>query len=366
VTDVQAPIREATRVALVGYGLAGQLFHGRLLAATPDLRVSAIVTANTQRQAAARGDFPDATVHDTVEQLWESADTFDLVVVATSTPSHVHLTESAIATGKHVVVEKPMAATAAQARALVELADGRGVLLVPFLNRRWDSDHLTVQRLLREGALGTVLRYESRFDRWRPEPKTGAWREELPASEGGGVLLDLGPHLVDQALSLHGPVSDVYAEVFARREGADDDVFIALQHHSGVTSHLWANALAAAPGPRLRVLGSSGGYVVQGLDGQEDALRAGRRLDEPGFGVEPRERWGRLLRGDEGLEVESEAGDWLRFYTTLAASVRGEGPPPVTAAEAVAGLEVLDAARESAARGTSVRLIPGKRSAGHR
>ncbi len=354
-----------TRVALIGYGLAGRLFHGRFLAAAPGLRVTSIMTGNAGRQAEAEADFPQATVLSAVDQLWDNTAAFDLVVVATSTPSHVPLAQRAIELGKHVVVEKPLAATAARARSLVELAESRGVLLVPFLNRRWDSDHLTVQRLLREQALGQVLRYESRFDRWRPEPKSGAWREELAATEGGGVLLDLGPHLVDQALTLHGAVTDVHAEVFARRGGADDDVFIALQHASGVTSHLWANALAAAPGPRLRVLGSRGAYVVQGLDGQEEALRSGRRPDQPGFGAEPRERWGRLMRGDEGTEVAPEAGDWLHFYTTVERCLRGQGPPPVTAADAVAGLEVLDAARESARTGSAVQLTPGGRPVGH-
>lgn len=345
-----------SRVALIGYGLAGRFFHGRLLSVTPGLRVAAIVTGNPQRQAEAQADFPAATLHATVEHLWDNAGAFDLVVVATSTPSHVPLAITALDAGKHLVVEKPIAATAAEAHALIELAESRGVLLVPFLNRRWDSDHLTVQRLIREGTLGTVLRYESRFERWRPEPNAGAWREELPAAQGGGVLLDLGPHLVDQAQSLHGPADMVYAEVAARRGGADDDVFIALQHASGVTSHLWANALSAAPGPRLRVLGDRAAYVVHGLDGQEDALRAGHRPDEAGFGAEPRERWGRLVRGDDSSEVTSETGSWLHFYTTLSACLRGGAAPPVAAGDAVAGLAVLDAARESARTRATVRL----------
>ncbi len=348
-------------VAVIGYGLAGRFFHGRLLAATAGMRVAAIVTANPGRQAEARADFPAAVIHATADGLWANAGGVDLVVVATSTPSHAPLATAAIDLGKHVVVEKPMTATAAAARALAAHAADRGVHLVPFLNRRWDSDHLTLQRLLREGALGTVLRYESRFDRWRPEPKEGAWREELTAPEGGGVLLDLGPHLVDQALHLHGPVSHVYAEVAARRGGADDDVFIALYHVSGVTSHLWANALAAAPGPRLRVLGSRGAYVVHGLDGQEDALRAGSRAGQPGFGVEPRERWGRLLVGDHGIAVPSEPGRWRDFYAALAVSLRNGSPPLVTAAEALTGLEVLDAARDSAWTGAVVPFTPPKR-----
>ena len=326
------------------------------MAATPGLRVSAIVTGNPQREADARADFPTATVHATPEQLWEAAETFDLAVIATSTPSHVPLASAAVGAGKHVVVEKPLAPTAAQAAELVELAARRGVLLVPFLNRRWDSDHLTVQRLLRDGALGTVLRYELRFDRWRPQPREGAWREELPSSEGGGVLLDLGSHLVDQALSLHGPGLDVYAEVEARRGGADDDVFIALRHETGVTSHLWANLLATVAGPRLRVLGSRAAYVVQAVDGQEDALRAGQRPDQPSFGVEPRERWGQLVAGEDIADVEPERGRWWEFYVGVERAVRGDGPPPVAAEDAVAGLEVLDAARESAAAGAVMRL----------
>ncbi|WP_337312684.1 Gfo/Idh/MocA family oxidoreductase [Candidatus Aeolococcus gillhamiae] len=346
------------RVALIGYGLAGRVFHGRLLSATPGLAVTAIVTGNPQRQTEARGDFPAARVYTHPDELWSDAAGFDLAVVATSTASHVPLAFAAVAAGRHVVVEKPPATTAVQAREVVDRARASGVLVVPFLNRRWDSDHLTVQRLLRDGSLGTVLRYESRFDRWRPNPAAGAWREELPAAKGGGVLLDIGVHLVDQALTLHGPAERVYAEVTARRGGADDDAFIALEHSSGVTSHLWANALAAAPGPRLRILGSRAGYVVDGLDGQEDALRAGRSPDEPDFGAEPRARWGRLVAGDDGEAVEPEPGSWLQFYVALERCLRGDGEPPVAVEDAVAVLDVLDAARRSADTATVVGLSP--------
>lgn len=311
-----------------------------------------MVTADPGRQAAVRDDFPEARVLPAAEQLWRDPDGVDLVVVATATASHAAIAGAAIEAGLHVVVEKPLAATAGEARQLAERAVARGVLVVPFHNRRWDSDHLTVRRLLAEDALGTVLRYESRFDRWRPDPAPDAWRERLPAAGGGGVLLDLGVHLVDQALLLHGAAARVYAEVLARRGGADDDVFIAITHVSGVISHLWANALAAVAGPRLRVLGSRAGFVVDGLDGQEDALRAGRRPGEPGFGVEPRERWGRLARGpDDVTEVPPDPGDWARFYTELRRCLHGEGGPPVDVADAVAVLEVLDAARASALTG---------------
>ena len=158
-----------------------------------------------------------------------------------------------------------------------------------FQNRRYDSDQRTLRRLLDSGELGDVLRYESRFERWRPTLTAGKWRETTPASEGGGSLLDLGSHVVDQAITLFGPVSHVYGEVDARRGGADDDAFLALQHVSGVRSHLWVSSVAAAPGPRLRVLGTEAAYVIDDLDGQEEALRAGRMPTDQGWGEEPAE-----------------------------------------------------------------------------
>jgi predicted dehydrogenase len=350
---------DVVRVAIVGYGLAGREIHAPLLAATAGLRVAAIVTANPQRQAAARSDFPDALVVSRPDELWSRDDVCDLVVVATATGAHVAVASAAVDAGLAVVVEKPLAATAAAARALVDHAAEHEVLLVPFLNRRWDSDHLTLSRLLAEGALGTVLRYESRFERWRPSPSPGGWREEVEPEQGGGVLLDLGAHLVDQAMTLFGPVARVYAEVLSRRGGSDDDVFIALHHEAGVIAHLWASALAAAPGPRLRVLGSRAAYLVDDLDAQENALRAGHRPDEPGFGAEPEERWGRLVRGDESEPVPSVDGRWGEFYEAMYRCLRDGGEPPVAAEDAVRDMEVLDAARESAMRGAVIDMGTG-------
>jgi len=259
------------------------------------------------------------------------------------------------------VVDKPLATNAAAGRRLVESARAAGLALVPFHNRRWDADHLTLRSLLERGVLGDVLRYEARFERWRPAPDPSAWREALPATEGGGVLLDLGVHLVDQALDLFGPVHAVYAEVEARRGGADDDVFVALHHDTGVRSHLWAGTMAGAPGPRLRVLGSQAAFVHEALDGQEAALRAGADPAAPAFGAEPPARWGRLLRGEAdgaGEPVPAEPGRWPAFYAGVAATLCDGDPPPVRAEEAVAGLEVLDAARVSAEENRVV-ILPG-------
>jgi len=344
------------RVALVGYGLAGSVFHGPLVAATPGLELTTIVTADPARRERAGRAFPRARVVPSPDDVWARADEHDLVVVATTTGTHAALAARAVDAGLAVVVEKPLAPSPAPARALVDRAAAARVMLTVFHNRRWDAEYLTLRRLVAEGALGDVQRYESRFERWRPQRSPGAWREELSADDGGGVLLDLGVHLVDQARALLGPVTHVYGEVVARRGGADDDVFVALQHAAGARSHLWASAVAAAPGPRLRVLGGAAAYVVEHLDGQEDALRAGRRPDEAGFGETPPERWGRLVRGDEEEPVASERGRWSEFYEGVVRAVRHGTAPPVDPEDALATLEVLEAARRSAEEAGVVSL----------
>jgi scyllo-inositol 2-dehydrogenase (NADP+) len=232
------------------------------------------------------------------------------------------------------------------------------VLLTVFHNRRWDGDLRTLQRLLDADALGSVHRFELRFERWRPTLRPGAWRELERPEAGGGLLLDLGSHLVDQALLLFGQPRSVYAEVDRRRAGVqgDDDVFIALEHPGGVRSHLWASSLAAQVGPRLRVLGDRGAYVKHGLDVQEELLRAGRRPTEPGWGREPQERWGWLGVDGESRRVETEPGAYQLFYAGLTEALRSGGLPPVDPNDAVVGLGVLDAARQSAASGTTARL----------
>lgn len=279
--------------------------------------------------------------------MFERADEHELIVIAAPNDSHVPLADRAIELGIPVVVDKPLAPTAADARALVERARAAGVPLTVFHNRRWDSDFLTLRRLIDEGELGEVSRFESRFERWRPELALLAWREAVPRAGGGGLLLDLGTHLVDQARQLFGPVAEVRGEIDHRRGGpADDDVFVALLHESGVRSHLWASSVVAAPGPRMRVLGSEGAFVVEGLDTQEDALKGGRRPGE-GWGAEPEERWGRLVRGTESRLVPAADGRWPAFYERVAAALRGEGALPVDPDDAVEVLELLERAAES-------------------
>ncbi len=345
------------RVAIVGYGLAGRFFHAPLIAATEGLSVATVVTSDTTRRTQVAAEHPSAWVVASEAELWELS-THDLVVVATPNDVHAPLALAAIEHGVPIVVDKPLAVTAAEAETVVVRAEEAGVLLTVFQNRRWDSDHLTLVRLMTDGRIGEVFRYESRFERWRPVSNTDAWRESTPPERGGGQLLDLGSHLVDQALILFGPVTHVYAEVDARRGGAaDDDAFVALRHAGGVISHLRASATTAAPGPRLRVLGSEAGFVIQGLDSQEDALRAGNRPDtEPEWGTEPPSHWGHLVSGEESEPVPSARGDWPRFYELVATALRDGGPPPVEPRDAVATLRVIDAARRSANERTVITL----------
>lgn len=336
------------RAALIGFGLAGSLFHGPLMAAAAEISLATVVTGNRKRAAQARAEYPGVSVEPRAESVWDRAGQHDLVVIATRNDSHVDLATQAIDAGLAVVVDKPLAPTSEGARELVEHAERAGVPLTVFHNRRWDSDQLTLRRLITEGSLGDVRRYESRFERWRPQVRPGAWRENTAPRDGGGVLLDLGTHLIDQALALFGPVSHVYGEVDMRRGGpADDDVFIALEHGHGVRSHLWASSVAAAPVARLRVLGSGAAFVVDELDGQEDALRAGLRpATASDWGAEPESRWGRLMRGEESEPVRSENGAWPRFYEQVALALQGEAAMPVDPRDAVNVLEILELARE--------------------
>lgn len=338
-------VEDQLRVGIIGYGLAGRVFHGQLIKAEPCMRVAAVVTRDPQRRAQAAAEHPGVAVYGDLDEML-GAGGLDLVVVASPSDAHAGGALAAIEAGVPVVVDKPLAIDAEQARSVVEQGEQVGVPLTVFQNRRWDSDVLTLRRLLDEGEIGEVLRFESRFERWRPTMTPGKPSEE--AAPGGGILLDLGSHLVDQAMQLFGPVLDLHGEVAARRGGADDDVFCSLQHESGVRSHLSMTALAGAPGPRMRVLGMRGAYVVEPLDGQEDMLRAGRGPGDPMYGVEAQERWGRLRRGDEVRPVPSERGRWDLFYAGVFSALTAGTPMPVDPWDAVRTLEVLGRVRAAA------------------
>jgi predicted dehydrogenase len=346
------------QVGLLGYGLGGAVFHAPLIAATPGLRLAAVVTGNPERQAQVRADHPEADVVADPGELWDRG--LDLVVVATPNPTHVPLATAAVDARIPVVVDKPLALTAAEGAALVDHARARGVPLTTYQNRRWDGDVRTVRRLVDSGELGPVYRFESRFERWRPAAKP-TWRDSGTAEAGGGALADLGSHVIDQALQLFGPVTSVYGEVDRRRPGVagDDDAFVALTHASGTRSHLWMSAVAGQLGPRFRVLGGRSAYTKYGLDPQEDALRAGHRPGGADWGTEPPERWGLLGAGDDVRPVETEPGAYQDFYAAVRDALITGAPLPVDPSSSVDTLRVIEAARRSAESGTAMALPPG-------
>lgn len=340
---------DPVRVALIGYGLGGRIFHAPFIEATAGVELAAVVTSNPQRRAQARAAHPEAVLLDGADALWSTAGelAIDLVVVTTPNRSHVPLASASIAAGLAVVVDKPLAPSASDGRRLVAKARERGVPMTVFHNRRWDGDFLTVRRLVDAGALGRVVRFESRYERWRPQRKPEAWRERANPQDGGGLLADLGSHLIDQAVLLLGPPVSVYAELGRRRPGAEveDDVFVALEHLGGATSHLWASSVAAQPGPRFRVLGTEAAYVIWGMDPQEQALVEGARPAGSDWGESPPERSATIGAGDQVQPVPTEPGNYGRFYELVVPWIRSGAPPPVDPDDALLTLDVIDCAR---------------------
>jgi scyllo-inositol 2-dehydrogenase (NADP+) len=346
----------ALRTALIGYGTAGAVFHAPLIAAVDGLALTAVVTSNPTRREHLRRAHPDATLLASPAEIWADKTSYDLVVVASPNGTHVPLARAAVDARLPVVVDKPLAGRASDARALVAHAEAHRVPLTVFQNRRWDGDFRTMRRLLTAGAVGHPLRLESRFDRWRPAVAVDAWKESADPADAGGILLDLGSHLVDQALVLLGPVRSVYAELDTRRPGAkvEDDVFLALHHLSGARSHLWASALAGQLAPRFRLLGNAGAYVTWGMDPQEAALRAGHRPGSPGWGDRPAGEWGQVGAGDAVRPHRTLSGEWTRFYAGVVTALTTQAPMPVDPRDAVRVLTLLDAARRSASAGVVV------------
>ena len=334
-----------TRVGLIGFGLGGATFHAPFIARTPGLELTAVMTSDAARRTAVESQYPGTQVVAGLEALLALTPRLDLISISSPNASHYPLARAALEALRHVVVDKPFAGTPAQARELADIAQRVGRLAMPFQNRRWDGDFLTLQRLLRDDALGHIFRYESRFDRWRPTPKPG-WLLVDGRARGEDMLHDIGTHLVDQALVLFGGVTHVYAELMARHAGVmtNDDAFLALTHASGVSSHLYMSAMAGQPGPRMSVFGSRAAYMKHGLDVQEEQLKSGLRAGDAEYGEEPEARWGRIVGPSINEVVPTAAGAYEQFYTGVARAVRDGARQPVPVADVVAGLEIIEAA----------------------
>jgi scyllo-inositol 2-dehydrogenase (NADP+) len=332
------------RVGLAGYGLAGSAFHAPLIRACERMELAAVLTSR---------DVPER-----VGSLDELLERSDLVVVATPNTTHFEIAAAALNAGKHVVVDKPFTVTVDEADALIALAKQRERVLTVFHNRRWDSDFLTVRKML--PSLGEIMLFEAHWDRFRPAIKQG-WRE-VP-QPGGGVLSDLGPHMIDQALVLFGMPDAVSADLLAQRDGAQvDDYFDLTLHYGERRVCLRCSTLVAEPRPRFAVHGTGGSFVKYGLDPQEAQLKAGMDPRDQGFGVDPVN--GAIAFGDGARgEVPSERGNYLALYERVGNGIVGNVPPPVEPADARAGLMLIDLARRAAELGQRLQ-VPAASSTG--
>jgi len=334
-----APAPAPIRTGIIGFGLSGRVFHAPFLATNPAFSLDLIATGDAARQADAHARHPDAAIVATPEDLLARSGELDLVVLAS--PAHVHLEQgmAALEAGLAVVIDKPFAASVAEAETLIQTAEQLGRPLIVFQNRRWDSDFLTLKKLLISGRLGRVHRFESTFERFSPAVRD-RWQDTTTIAQGAGITFDLGSHLIDQALQLFGPAVLVHAETDVIRAGgvSDDEAFVSLQHGSGVRSHLSLSRVAAQSGPRFRMLGSHAAFVVHGLDRQEPDLKAGVLPTDDGYGIEDPSAWGRLgIDGSEAVlePVPSERGDYPAFYAGVAACLREGGPVPVDPRESL-------------------------------
>ena len=348
------------RAGLVGYGFAGQTFHAPVLSAVPGLELAAVASSQPQKVNA---DWPNAAVVPDVEALVARPD-IDLVVVATPNALHYPVAKAALAAGKHVVVDKPFTLDVAEARDLEALARRNNRVLAVYQNRRFDADYLTLKDVLASGELGRPVYLESHFDRFRPEVRD-RWREQKVP--GAGLWVDLGAHLVDQAVQLFGKPDSLQLDTAALRDGAQvEDYFHAvLRYESGPHAPLrvvlHATTLAAHAAPRYIVHGTRGSYIKHGVDPQEDTLRAGQRPPMAGWGADPQD--GELVvPGSDGGEPQrriwpTRAGNYVDYYAAVRDAILGNGPNPVPPEQAVALMELLDIGQQSAAEGRAIRIV---------
>jgi scyllo-inositol 2-dehydrogenase (NADP+) len=335
------------RTGIIGYGLSGRIFHSPFIAADSRFSLDVISTSDRARQRQARDSHPAADIVSTPEELFERD--LDLVVLASPAQAHLEQGLSAIASGAAVVIDKPFAPSVTAAEQLITAAETAGSALIVYQNRRFDGDFLTLRRLLAAGSLGTVHRFESTFERWSPALRD-RWQDTTSTADGAGITFDLGSHLIDQALQMFGPAELVDAELSILRKGgvSDDEAFLSLLHQSGVRSHLTMSRFAAQTGPRFRVLGSTSGYRVYGLDGQEPALMAGASPADPGFGVAAEENWGMLGITGSLLPEPTERGRYADFYGAVASALLDGGALPVQPRDALETVRIIERAHEIA------------------
>src|SRR5580698_1648093 len=340
-------------VAVIGFGLAGQVFHAPFVNAVPGLKLEVIVQRKGDE---ASKTYPAARILRSVEEALNDA-AVQLVVVGTPNETHFDLAKQALLAGKHVVIDKPFAATSTEAKELKELGEKQGVVLVPFHNRRWDGDFRTVQRLLAEEAVGRLVTYESHFDRFRPLPRENTWKEG--ANAANGLLMDLGPHLVDQALALFGTPVGITASVRKDRDKTDiEDAFDITLDYPRLRAHCRSTMLGSDGAPRFLLHGTKGSFKKYGLDPQEPTLLSGAKVPRMGEGewlAEPESAWGTLtvapVLADPATlvrtKVKTELGDYRGYYANVRDAINGVAKLAVTAEDGYRVIRLLEMARES-------------------
>ena len=331
----------APRVGIAGYGLAGRYFHAPLLKAA-EFDVVGTLTTKPDRKAAAISDFPEISVVESIEELLKL--NLDLLVVASANNAHASQAIAGLKAGVPVVVDKPMGRTLKETKEIIDFSKQVNVPVTTYFNRKWDTDALTIKKIIKEGTLGNIFRLDSRFERFKPELTPGSWRESQTASEGGGNLLDLQPHLVSTALDWFGPAELISSSVRSIRGGSDDDITLVLKHESGVDSYLSASAINGAPGPRIRVTGDKGSLIINDLDPQEPLLRSGK-YPKGGQWSESTKSEAFLHLGDKVISYPSVDGNYSLFYIQVKQALSG-GVWPVTTDEALSVAEIIDKARE--------------------
>jgi scyllo-inositol 2-dehydrogenase (NADP+) len=339
-------------VGLIGYGLGGSIFHAPLIKTVPGLRLAAIVTSQRDR---VEKDLPGVPVVATTPELLSDPE-IKLVVVASPSPTHFDVARAALQAGKNVVIDKPFAATVQEAQYLIDLAGAEGLFLSVYQNRRWDGDFLTVKKLIQDGSLGEIFHYEAHFDRFRLDIRPG-WRET--GGRGSGILYDLGAHLIDQAIHLFGLPHSVTADVFAQRHGAvAPDYFHLVLEYGKMRTILHGATMVKSPGPHFAVHGDKGSFVKYGMDPQEDALKAGQRPGDHGWGVDDTENQGEFVPV-EGMKcrIETLVGGYENFYKLVADALLHHGINPVDPSGARDGLVVIEAAMRSAIERRTVAVL---------
>ena len=341
---------DTIRAGVIGFGLAGRIFHTAVISATPGLELAGIVQRKGDEAAKA---YPHVPIYRSIEELLADA-SIRLVVVATPSFSHFEVAEQCLRADRDVVVDKPFVLTSEEAAKLIHLARERKRLLTVYQNRRWDGDFKTVEKILVSGELGRLVTYESHFDRFRPQPRREVWRES--GGPGGGTLFDLGSPLIDQALTLFDKPESLFASVRTQRDnGAADDAFDITLFYPRFTAYLRATMIAKAPGARFTLHGTEGSFVKFGLDPQEAALVGGATFATPGFGTEPEAAWGKLyLENAEPESVETEVGDYRGLYANVRDALLGKAKLAVTPEQAWRTTRLIEIARESSSQGRAL------------